>query len=92
VSWLSFFAVVRSGVLHGGDSDSTGCMAGAWFGTLYGFKSELQPVFRLTVCLRVLLAIHKLVLVAFCAFCRVLSCVLLAMMASESPMDTEYLF
>jgi len=26
------------GVLHGGDSDSTGAMAGAWFGALYGFK------------------------------------------------------
>jgi ADP-ribosylarginine hydrolase len=24
------------GALHGGDSDSTGCIAGAWFGALYG--------------------------------------------------------
>ena len=27
-----------SSMLHGGDSDSTGTIAGAWFGSLYGFK------------------------------------------------------
>ena len=26
------------GVLHGGDNDSTGTIAGAWFGAMYGFK------------------------------------------------------
>jgi len=26
------------GVLHGGDSDSTGCIGAAWFGAFYGFK------------------------------------------------------
>lgn len=26
------------GMLHGGDSDSTGTIAGAWFGAVYGFK------------------------------------------------------
>lgn len=26
-------------MLHAGDSDSTGCIAGSWFGALYGFKS-----------------------------------------------------
>ena len=26
------------GALHGGDSDSTGAIAGAWFGALYGFE------------------------------------------------------
>ena len=26
-------------VLHGGDNDSTGCIAAAWFGALYGFKT-----------------------------------------------------
>jgi len=26
------------GALHGGDSDSTGSIAGSWFGALYGFK------------------------------------------------------
>lgn len=26
------------GMLHGGDNDSTGAIAGAWFGALYGFK------------------------------------------------------
>jgi len=25
-------------MLHGGDSDSTGTIAGAWFGAAYGFK------------------------------------------------------
>ena len=25
------------GVLHGGDNDSTGTIAGAWFGAMYGF-------------------------------------------------------
>lgn len=25
-------------MLHGGDNDSTGTIAGAWFGALYGFK------------------------------------------------------
>ncbi len=25
--------------LHGGDSDSTGCIAGSWFGAIYGFKN-----------------------------------------------------
>jgi len=27
------------GMLHGGDSDSTGIIAGCWFGALYGFKN-----------------------------------------------------
>jgi ADP-ribosylarginine hydrolase len=27
-----------SAMLHGGDSDSTGTIAAAWFGALYGFK------------------------------------------------------
>jgi len=26
------------GMLHGGDSDSTGTIAAAWFGAAYGFK------------------------------------------------------
>lgn len=25
-------------MLHGGDNDSTGTIAGAWFGALYGYK------------------------------------------------------
>ena len=25
------------GILHGGDNDTTGTIAGAWFGALYGF-------------------------------------------------------
>ena len=25
-------------MLHGGDNDSTGCLAGSWFGALYGFQ------------------------------------------------------
>ena len=36
------------GVLHGGDNDSTGTIAGAWFGATYGFndvtKSNYQEV------------------------------------------------
>lgn len=26
------------GILHGGDNDSTGTIAGAWFGAYYGLK------------------------------------------------------
>ena len=26
-------------MLHGGDNDSTGCIAGSWFGALYGFDT-----------------------------------------------------
>lgn len=26
-------------ILHGGDNDSTGCIAGAWYGSLYGLKN-----------------------------------------------------
>ncbi len=25
-------------MIHGGDSDSTGCIAAGWYGALYGFK------------------------------------------------------
>ena len=25
-------------MLHGGDNDSTGCLAGAWYGALYGLN------------------------------------------------------
>jgi ADP-ribosylarginine hydrolase len=31
--------VCLRGILHGGDNDSTGTIAGAWFGALYGFQS-----------------------------------------------------
>eukprot|EP01117_Protostelium_nocturnum_P019679 TRINITY_DN8595_c0_g1_i1.p1 TRINITY_DN8595_c0_g1~~TRINITY_DN8595_c0_g1_i1.p1 ORF type:complete len:417 (-),score=130.58 TRINITY_DN8595_c0_g1_i1:36-1286(-) len=34
--WQEF---LLRGALHGGDSDSTGAIGGAWFGALYGFKS-----------------------------------------------------
>ena len=30
--------LVRRGVLHGGDNDSTGTIAGAWWGACYGFR------------------------------------------------------
>ena len=30
--------LIKRGALHAGDSDSTGTIAGAWFGALYGFK------------------------------------------------------
>jgi ADP-ribosylarginine hydrolase len=36
------------GVLHGGDNDSTGTIAGAWYGALYGFK-EVYPINYLSV-------------------------------------------
>lgn len=26
-------------MLHGGDNDSTGCLAGAWYGAIYGLKN-----------------------------------------------------
>lgn len=29
--------MIDSAVLHGGDNDSTGCIAGAFFGACYGF-------------------------------------------------------
>ena len=28
----------KRGMLHGGDNDSTGTIAGAWFGAQYGFN------------------------------------------------------
>jgi ADP-ribosylarginine hydrolase len=34
----NWFELLKRGALHGGDSDSTGSIAGAWFGALYGFK------------------------------------------------------
>jgi ADP-ribosylarginine hydrolase len=34
----SWEEVCLRGILHGGDNDSTGTIAGAWFGALYGFK------------------------------------------------------
>jgi ADP-ribosylarginine hydrolase len=27
------------GILHGGDNDSTGTIAGAWYGALYGLNN-----------------------------------------------------
>jgi len=43
------------GMLHGGDSDSTGIIAGCWFGALYGFNNvnplhykELEYISRIT--------------------------------------------
>jgi hypothetical protein len=37
--------VYNSGVLHGGDSDSTGTMAAAWYGTQHGFKGISHCLF-----------------------------------------------
>jgi ADP-ribosylarginine hydrolase len=34
--------VCLRGMLHGGDSDSTGTIAAAWYGALYGFD-EVYP-------------------------------------------------
>jgi len=39
-SWSEL--ILRS-MLHGGDSDSTGVIAGAWFGAIYGFNEVLEP-------------------------------------------------
>ena len=36
------------GMLHGGDNDSTGCIAGAWFGALYGFNSVPKTNYLVT--------------------------------------------
>lgn len=33
-SWIE---LCNHAVFHAGDSDSTGCIAGAWYGALYGF-------------------------------------------------------
>jgi len=35
--------VLKRGALHGGDSDSTGSIAGAWYGALFGF-SNVNPL------------------------------------------------
>ncbi|KAF0974415.1 hypothetical protein FDP41_006447 [Naegleria fowleri] len=32
--------LVHRGVLHGGDNDSTGCIAATWFGAFYGFPDK----------------------------------------------------
>ena len=34
------------GMLHCGDSDSTGCIAGSWFGAFYGFKNVPQNNYK----------------------------------------------
>jgi len=34
-SWVE---LCKRGILHGGDNDSTGTIAGALFGAMYGFK------------------------------------------------------
>ena len=34
----SIIYLYRIGVLHGGDNDSTGCIAAAWWGAIYGFQ------------------------------------------------------
>lgn len=33
-------------MLHGGDNDSTGCIAGSWFGALYGFKEVPEKNYK----------------------------------------------
>eukprot|EP01012_Entosiphon_sulcatum_P027215 TRINITY_DN327_c0_g1_i2.p1 TRINITY_DN327_c0_g1~~TRINITY_DN327_c0_g1_i2.p1 ORF type:complete len:409 (+),score=61.19 TRINITY_DN327_c0_g1_i2:38-1264(+) len=38
-SWKEY---VDRGILHGGDSDSTGSIGAAWFGSLYGFEGVPQ--------------------------------------------------
>jgi len=35
--------ILKRGALHGGDSDSTGAIAGAWYGALFGF-STVNPL------------------------------------------------
>lgn len=34
--------VCLRGMLHGGDSDSTGTIVGAWYGALYGYKDVYE--------------------------------------------------
>lgn len=34
--------VCLRGMLHGGDSDSTGTIVGAWYGALYGFEDVYE--------------------------------------------------
>lgn len=40
---LVFYAM-----LHGGDTDTTGCIAGSWYGAMYGFsdvpKSRIENI------------------------------------------------
>lgn len=36
-------------VLHGGDNDSTGCIAGSWFGAVYGFAGVAENNYKVCV-------------------------------------------
>jgi ADP-ribosylglycohydrolase len=43
----------KRAMLHGGDNDSTGVMAGAWFGAMYGFRGVSEnnyKVFSMITC------------------------------------------
>lgn len=48
-SWVK---LCHHGVFHGGDSDSTGCIAGAWFGALYGLGSVPPKHYKVGVCVK----------------------------------------
>lgn len=38
--------LAHRGFLHGGDSDSTGAIAGCWWGAMYGFKGVSENNYR----------------------------------------------
>eukprot|EP00026_Physarum_polycephalum_P012733 Phypoly_transcript_13061.p1 GENE.Phypoly_transcript_13061~~Phypoly_transcript_13061.p1 ORF type:complete len:355 (+),score=56.58 Phypoly_transcript_13061:141-1067(+) len=42
----NFLELVLGGVLHGGDNDSTGCIACAWWGAIYGFKGVPENLYK----------------------------------------------
>lgn len=42
----SWEELCKRAMLHGGDNDTTGCIAGAWYGALYGFEDVPQIHYR----------------------------------------------
>jgi len=45
-SGKDFLELVLRGVLHGGDNDSTGAIAAAWWGAIYGFEGIPQRIYQ----------------------------------------------
>ena len=46
------FSICR-GMFHGGDSDSTGVMAGCWYGAMYGFEGVPEENYKVRLCFQI---------------------------------------
>ena len=46
------FTIFR-GMFHGGDSDSTGVMAGCWYGAMYGFEGVPEGNYKVRLCFQI---------------------------------------